>query len=65
MGSLIDLYTRQHDQYPADLTAAYNMLLNYKPTTRARYDDKKLKEIDRCAKMNLAKGAKDTGLEFW
>lgn len=36
-------YTRQHDQYPADLTAAYNMLLNYKPTTRARYDDKKLK----------------------
>jgi hypothetical protein len=31
-------FTRQHDQYPHDLTAAYNLLLNYKPTTRARYD---------------------------
>lgn len=32
-------FTRQHDQYPIDLTAAYNMLLNYKSTAPVQGTD--------------------------
>ena len=32
-------FTRQHDQYPIDLTAAYNMLLNYKSTALTQGTD--------------------------
>jgi len=32
-------FTRQHDQYPIDITAAYNMLLNYKSTAPVQGTD--------------------------